>query len=188
MQDEPDNCSNSSVEETSADVSSAYESSVHDEEEEDAREEAILSETDRVNLACPREFGHTKTHEVEQGVNGNAGTKMAIPKVSLCLERGKALQELNMIECACLIQTEKRRLKRITMLTIASWMTKRDQMTFCNKTAGPGSEVGNPLGGSNTLPNVNCSDFSNNNWQQNNLYRSSLVLHHRNVLETNPCA
>jgi hypothetical protein len=112
MQDEPDNCSNSSVEETSTDVSSAYESSVHDEEEEDAREEAILSETDRVNLAYPREFGYTKIYEVEQGVNGNAGTKMAIPKVSLYLERGKALQELNMIEYACLIQTEKKKAEK----------------------------------------------------------------------------
>jgi hypothetical protein len=55
------------------------------------REEAVLPETnrinslleiDRINLACPHQYGYAKIYEVEEGVNGNAGTKIAIPKVS----------------------------------------------------------------------------------------------------------
>jgi hypothetical protein len=77
------------------------------ESENALREEAVLPETDRINslleidrinLVCPRHYVYAKIYEVEEGVNGNAGTKIAFPKVSLYLERGKALEYLNMIE------------------------------------------------------------------------------------------
>lgn len=88
------------------------------ESENSSQEEAVLPETDRIsslpeigriNLACPRQYGYAKIYEVEEGLNGNAGTKMALPKVSLYLERGKALQHLNMIEYECLMQMEKKK-------------------------------------------------------------------------------
>ena len=87
-------------------------------ESDSLREEAMLPETDgmnslleidRINLACPRQYGYTKIYEVEDSLNSNAGTKIAIPKVSLYLERGEALQHLNMIEYECLMQMEKKK-------------------------------------------------------------------------------
>jgi hypothetical protein len=67
-----------------------------------------LLEIDRIKLACPRQYGYAKIYKVKESLNGNAGTKIAIPKVSLYLERGKALQHLNLIEYECLMQMEKR--------------------------------------------------------------------------------
>jgi hypothetical protein len=107
-------------EEKSTDTLSSTNTSIHNndsndntsESENSLREEAVLPETDRVNLACPREFGYTKIYQVEQGLNGNAGTKMAIPKVSLYYERGKELEHLNMIEYECLIQIEKKKTEK----------------------------------------------------------------------------
>jgi hypothetical protein len=86
--------------------------------ENSLREEAVLPETDRIdslleidriNWACPRQYGYAKIYEVEEGLNGNAGTKISIPKVSLYLKRGKALRHLNMIEYECLMQMEKKK-------------------------------------------------------------------------------
>ena len=91
------------------------------ESENSLREEAVLPETDRINLlleidrinlACPHQYGYAKIYEVEEGLNGNAGTKIAIPKVSLYLERGKALQHLNMIEYECFMQMEKKKTEK----------------------------------------------------------------------------
>jgi hypothetical protein len=88
--------------------------------EKSLREEAVLPETDRIdllleidciNLACPRQYGYAKIYEVKEGLNGNAEIKIAIPKVSLYLKRGKALQHLNMIEYEYLMQMEKKREK-----------------------------------------------------------------------------
>jgi hypothetical protein len=71
------------------------------ESENSLREEAVLLKTDRINslleidrinLACPRQYGYAKIYEVEEGLNGNVGTKIAIPKVSLYLERGTDAQ------------------------------------------------------------------------------------------------
>jgi hypothetical protein len=83
-----------------ADVSSSYDSSVdkddQDEDEQDIsqsensfRQEAVLPESDHLNVSGLPEFGYTKIYKVEQGLNENAGTKMAIPKVSLYLETSK---------------------------------------------------------------------------------------------------
>jgi hypothetical protein len=83
-----------------------------DSDDNPLQEEAVLPETDRVNLGCPREFGYTKIYQVEQDLNGNAGTKMAIPKVSFYLKRGKGLQHLNIIEYECLIQMEKKKIEK----------------------------------------------------------------------------
>jgi hypothetical protein len=137
-----------------------------DSDDNPLQEEAVLPETDRVNLGCPREFGYTKIYQVEQDLNGNAGTKMAIPKVSFYLKRGKGLQHLNIIEYECLIQMEKKRSKKMTVLR---------------------SQAGNPLRGSNIIPTLKCNDSSSNNWLPNNPYHLLLVMHHRNVLETDPC-
>jgi hypothetical protein len=91
------------------------------ESENSLQEEAVLPKTDRINslleidrinLACPRQYGYAKIYEVEEGLNGNAGTKIAIPKVSLYLERGEALQHLNMIEYECLMQMEKKKTEK----------------------------------------------------------------------------
>ncbi len=94
------------------------------ESEDSLQEEAVLPESDRINslileidrinLPCPRQYGYTKIYEVEEGLNGNVGTKIAIPKVSLYLEKGNALEHLNMIEYECLMQKEKKRPKRMT--------------------------------------------------------------------------
>jgi hypothetical protein len=105
-------CKNDSNSDNDGDIS---------ESENSLREEAVLPETDRINslleidrinLACPRQYGYAKIYEVEEGVNGNAGTKIAIPKVSLYLERGKALEYLNMIEYECLMQMEKKKTEK----------------------------------------------------------------------------
>jgi hypothetical protein len=92
------------------------------ESEDSLQEEAVLPETDRINslileidrinLPCPRQYGYTKIYEVEEGLNGNVGTKIAIPKVSLYLEKGNALQHLNMIEYECLMQMEKKKTEK----------------------------------------------------------------------------
>jgi hypothetical protein len=83
---------------------------VFSESENSLREEAVLPETDHVHSACLlREFGYSKIYQIEQDVNGNAGTKMAIAKVSLYLNRGKELEHLNMIEYECLIQVKKKK-------------------------------------------------------------------------------
>jgi hypothetical protein len=65
-------------------------------------------------------------YEVEEGVNGNAGTKIAIPKVSLYLERGKALKYLNMIEYECLMQMEKKKTKKDDGATADYFMDERN--------------------------------------------------------------
>jgi hypothetical protein len=130
MQEGQNDCAHP-AEEKDADVSSTSTStckSVSDSDDDDdisesetSLEEAVLPETDRINslleidrinLACPRQYGYTKIYEVEEGLNGNAGTKMAIPKVSLYLERGKALEHLNMIEYECLMQMEKKKTEK----------------------------------------------------------------------------
>jgi hypothetical protein len=115
----------SPAEEQDMDMSTSYENSIDNndndndndndmsESETSLQEEAVLPETDRINLACPGEFGYTKIYQVEQDFNdGRAGTKLAIPKVSLYFERGKKLQHLNMIEYACLIRMEQKKTEK----------------------------------------------------------------------------
>jgi hypothetical protein len=67
-----------------------------------------LLKIDGINLACPRQYGYAKIYEVKEGLNGNAGTKIAILKVFLYLKGGKPLQHLNMIEYECLMQMKKK--------------------------------------------------------------------------------
>jgi hypothetical protein len=135
MQERGNDCTHPPKEEdmdiysTSTTKSSVHDNDSHDSDNDDdisesensLREEAVLPETDRINslpeidrinLAYPREFGYAKIYEVEEGLNGNAGTKIAIPKVSLYLERGKALEDLNMIEYECLMRMEKKKTEK----------------------------------------------------------------------------
>ena len=105
------------AEEDSTDISSTYKSTIHNDDSDDdisesdnsLQEEAVLPEADQRLASLVHDLGYTKIYEVEQGLNGNAGTKMAIPIVALYFERGKELQHLNMIEYGCLIQIEKKK-------------------------------------------------------------------------------
>jgi hypothetical protein len=116
------NDSTLSIEQEVTDISSTYNSTFHsnddnnDDNDDDIsesldsmQEEIVVPETDRIQSACPREFGYTKIYEVEQGINGNAGTKIAVSRVSMYFNRGNELEHLNMIEYECLIQTEKKK-------------------------------------------------------------------------------
>jgi hypothetical protein len=82
------------------------------ESENSLQEEPVLPENDRFNQASARKFGYSKIYQVEEGFNGSAGTRMAIPKVSLYLERGEALQHLNMIEYECFLRIQKKKTEK----------------------------------------------------------------------------
>jgi hypothetical protein len=111
---------NTDAQEIGIDISSICNSNVTNEDHRDdpdnssesensLQEEAILPETDHLNLAGLQEFGYTKIYEIEYGFNGNPGTKMAIPTVSMYLERNKKLQHLTYLEYASVIQMEKKK-------------------------------------------------------------------------------
>jgi hypothetical protein len=116
MQEVRNDCTSPSVEDdtdssctSKSSISKDHRDDAISESEDSLQEEAVLPGTDRVNSGYPREFGYTNIYQVEEGLNGNAGVKIAIPKVSMYLERGKELQDLNLIEYGCLIQMKKKK-------------------------------------------------------------------------------
>jgi hypothetical protein len=117
MEDRKDNYQTAFAEEESSDVSSWLRGNHGDDDEisesdNSLQEEAVLHETDHIDLACSREFGYSKLYEVEHGLDGNPGTKMAFPKVALYFERGEELQDLNIFEYECLVQTVKKKTEK----------------------------------------------------------------------------
>ena len=70
MQDEWNNCYTPPTKETGTDISSTNKSRTDNdnsdndisESESSLQEEAVLPETDHVNLGCPRKFGYTKIY------------------------------------------------------------------------------------------------------------------------------
>ena len=114
MEDEQ-NHYNLAVEDESTDISLTSKSrndSGISESENSLLEEAVFPATDHLQVACPREFGYTKIYEVEKGLHENDGTKVPISNVSLYFERGKDLEDVNMLEYASLMQVVKKKTEK----------------------------------------------------------------------------
>jgi hypothetical protein len=120
MQDEWNDYSPLAPNEEEDDLSSSTNKNSNDQDKDDEdssesvnsfREEAVLPEADNVNIAYRRTFGYTPIFQVEEGRDGNAGTKVAIPKVSMYFSRGKELQNFNMMEYECLVQIGKKKIE-----------------------------------------------------------------------------
>ena len=83
----------------------------------DADEEPVLpmdyrnhpnENTNKLDRAIPREFGHSKIYDIEEGMLENSSNKAAVPSCARYFFRGKGLAMLNMIEYYSLIQLEKK--------------------------------------------------------------------------------